>query len=473
MSTINSTTPFFERRQITEDLLSGHPRTRLLYVTPELCQTQTFRRTLQTVHAHGQLIRIAIDEAHCISEWGHDFRPAYKELSWFKTVLNDPSVPITAVTATATPRVRTDIINMLGIGSPELKIFNTPSARPNIHYEVKYLEDFASNPMEPEPFQIHDLLSWLSAIEARRKARLGPNVTNPGPISGIVYVSLRKASTEVADALVHGSQGRISAVAYHAGLPPEKRTSIQSMWSSPHPFPAPDPHKPDKPPPSFSIIVATTAFGMGIDNPCVRFVVHWTPPKSFESFVQESGRAGRDGRAAASVVYYNTQERERVEDRLKMTAQNAANRGIRRAASQANYQAQLDSFKKVVRYCETTDRCRHDMIKELFGDFELERMRAHGPPGLQSTITDETNDDDDDDDDKPSSASPCDYACDVCKEGSESVAGRKSKMVAESRPEDFMDMDMGMASIMQAMYPRAFPSHDYRRPANPFCEECS
>ena len=156
-----------------------------------------------------------------------------------------------------------------------------------------------------------------------------------------------------------------------------------------------------------------------------------------------------------------------------MTAQNAANRGIRRAASQANYQAQLDSFKKVVRYCETTDRCRHDMIKELFGDFELERMRAHGPPGLQSTITDETNDDDDDDDDKPSSASPCDYACDVCKEGSESVAGRKSKMVAESRPEDFMDMDMGMASIMQAMYPRAFPSRGYGHPANPFCHECS
>lgn len=456
VATINSTTPVFERRQITQDLLSGHPRTRLLYVTPELCQTQTFRRTLQTVHTQGQLIRVAIDEAHCISEWGHDFRPAYKELSWFKTVLSSPSVPITAVTATATPRVRADIISMLEIDSPNLKVFNTPSARPNIHYEVRYLQDYASDPMEPEGFQIGDLLYWLDSIDKRRKARLGQNSPDIPPMSGIIYVSFRKAATALANALVYASEGRVSAVAYHAGLSPDERSSIQAMWTSPRPFPVSEEGQdPDKPPPSFSIIVATTAFGMGIDNPCVRFVVHWTPPKSFESFVQESGRAGRDGRAAASIIYYNTQERERMEDRIKRTAQDVQNRGVKRAASQQNLQAQKGSFRKVVRYCETTHTCRHDMIKELFGDFELEQMSSQAsPPSTQKV--------------KLEYASPCDFACDVCKEGSGAVAFRKSRMVPEGAPEDFMDY--GMASIMHAMFPRAFPGRFRGGPS--LCHEC-
>ena len=128
VATINSTTPISERRVILDDLLSGHPRTRLLYVTPELCQTETFRRNLQTIHSQGELIRIAIDEAHCISEWGHDFRPAYKELGWFRRALSNPPVPISALTATATPRVRADIIKLLGLDPLRLRIFNTPSA---------------------------------------------------------------------------------------------------------------------------------------------------------------------------------------------------------------------------------------------------------------------------------------------------------------------------------------------------------
>lgn len=478
MSTINSTTPYDERKQITQDLLSGHPRTRLLYVTPELCLTQTFRRTLQTVHAQGQLTRVAIDEAHCISEWGHDFRPAYKELSWFKHGLSEPSVPITAVTATATPRVRADIIDLLGLDRAGLKIFNTPSARPNIHYEVKYLQDFASDPMEPEEFQIRDLISWLDSVEARRKARLGPQTANLPPISGIVYVCFRKICTALAQALVHASEGRVNAVAYHAGLSTEERSSIQAQWTSPSSFPVQQPstrkrkrqqHENEydddnddyedpeegeeeeetegpKVTPTFSIIVATTAFGMGIDNPCVRFVVHWTPPKSFESFVQESGRAGRDGRAAASIVYYNLQERERMSERINRAAGSTHDRGgpARHAAKQ-NVQAQHESFQKVIRYCETTTTCRHEMIKELFGDFEFDRLRSNnthgggnGDPGTA----------------KASNSSQCDYACDICKEGSAAVAARKSKMVAESHPEDGMEYDYQMVNILRTMFPQ-------------------
>lgn len=437
-------------------------------MTPELCLTQTFRRTLQTVHAQGQLIRVAIDEAHCISEWGHDFRPAYKELSWFKHGLSEPSVPITAVTATATPRVRTDIIDLLGLDRAGLKIFNTPSARPNIHYEVKYLQDFASDPMEPEEFQIHDLILWLDSIDARRKARLGPQAANLPPISGIVYVCFRKICTALAQALVHATEGRVNAVAYHAGLSTEERSSIQAQWTSPNSFPIQpstrkrkrrqqqdenddddeyeDPEDPEEEPeepkvtPTFSIIVATTAFGMGIDNPCVRFVVHWTPPKSFESFVQESGRAGRDGRAAASIVYYNLQERERMSDRINRTAVSAHDRGgpARHAAKQ-NLQAQHESFQKVIRYCETTNTCRHEMIKELFGDFEFDRLRSDlDNTDPRGTMT--------------SNSSQCDYACDICKEGSAAVAARKSKMVAECHSQEAMDYDM--AGILRTMLPQ-------------------
>lgn len=436
-------------------------------MTPELCLTQTFRRTLQTVHAQGQLVRVAIDEAHCISEWGHDFRPAYKELSWFKHGLPEPSVPITAVTATATPRVRADIIDLLGLDRAGLKIFNTPSARPNIHYEVKYLRDFASDPMEPEEFQIRDLISWLDSIEIRRKARLGPQTSNLPPISGIVYVCFRKICTALAQALVHASEGRVNAVAYHAGLSTEERSSIQAQWTSSSPSPIqPSTRKrkrgqgrdenddqyedseeeleEPKVAPTFSIIVATTAFGMGIDNPCVRFVVHWTPPKSFESFVQESGRAGRDGRAAASIVYYNLQERERMSDRINRTAASAHDRGgAARHAAKQNVQAQHESFQKVIRYCETTNTCRHEMIKELFGDFEFDRLRSdldnnrdkNGDPGTMASNT-----------------SQCDYACDICKEGSAAVAARKSRMMVECHSQEAVEYDM--TSIFRVAFPQ-------------------
>lgn len=427
VSTINSNTPLAERRLILDDMLSGHPRTRLLYVTPELCQTDSFRRNLQVVHRQGQLTRIAIDEAHCVSEWGHDFRPAYQELGWFKKSLVDPSIPITALTATATPRVRSDIIRMLGLDYTRLKLFNTPSARPNIHYEVRYFVGDAMDAISPAELQVEDLLAWLTAIRKRRESRLGAEAAAQlPPISGIVYVGLRAMSEELAHQL--SSDKTISAVAYHAGIALEERTRIQAMWTSPQP------HKPrndGKVPPAFSIIVATNAFGMGIDNPNVRFVVHWTPARSFEGFVQESGRAGRDGRAAASLVYYNIEERDRIRDRLNRDAENVRNRGGPKpyvASLLKNQEARLDSFKKVVRYCETTSRCRHDMIKELFGDFELEELGSQQPPSSQAGRADAFQ--------SPSS-SPCDFACDYCKEGRQALAKRKANMVAQF-VDDFM-----------------------------------
>ncbi|KAJ5759730.1 hypothetical protein N7520_006886 [Penicillium odoratum] len=412
VSSINSNTPISERRVILDDMLSGHPRIRLLYVTPELCQNKGFRSNLQVVHRQGQLARIAIDEAHCISEWGHDFRPAYQDLGWFKKNLVDPDVPITALTATATPRVRTDIINMLDLNPTNLKLFNTPSARPNIHYEVRYLED----PGDDEEYQVENLLKYLGAIKKRRESRFGAQAAHLPPMSGIVYVGLRAISEHLASRLSQDKS--ISAVAYHAGLAPQDRTRIQALWTAPY-----QPKSNGKPAPTFSIIVATNAFGMGIDNSGVRFVVHWTPPRSFEGFVQESGRAGRDGRAAASLVYYNLQERDRIFDRMNRDTENMRNRGGPKhivASLMKNQEARLDSFKKVVRYCESVTRCRHDLIKDLFGDFELEEMGSQQPPSSQvprGGLGDST---------------PCDYACDFCKEGRVALGKRKRKMLSSS-----------------------------------------
>ncbi|OJJ41133.1 hypothetical protein ASPWEDRAFT_64430 [Aspergillus wentii DTO 134E9] len=443
VATINSTTSVSERKVIREDLLSGHPRTRLLYVTPELCLTETFRRSLQIIHSQGELTRVAIDEAHCISQWGHDFRTAYKELAWFKRTLKNPTVPISAFTATATPRVREDIIAILGLDVSQLKIFNTPSARPNIHYEIRYLEDYAEDPLCPEDFQVDDLVSWLDSIKTRREARFGSAAANLSPISGIVYVNYRATSVDLANKLSERSDS-VNAVAYHAGLSSEDRTRIQTMWMSPQTHS----ENPDKPNPAFSIIVATNAFGMGIDNPDVRFVVHWTPSRSFEGFVQESGRAGRDGRAAASLVYYNTQERDRVLDHLEKDVTKARNRaGVSKGqpgnadhrANLQSHKARLESFRNVVRYCESTTRCRHEIIKEFFGDFELEQMGSQVPRN---------------EGDAPESSSPCDFACDFCKEGRSALAIRKAKMVPPSNPDGFIEMSF--LPYMQFLFPNGF-----------------
>ncbi|KAL4785727.1 P-loop containing nucleoside triphosphate hydrolase protein [Aspergillus varians] len=469
VATINSTTTLAERRVILEDLLSGHPRTRLLYVTPELCQTETFRRNLQTIHRQRELVRIAIDEAHCISEWGHDFRPAYKNLSWFRSFLTDPPVPISALTATATPQVRTDIINILGLDSSRMRIFSTPSARPNIHYEIRFMQGFAPDPTEPEPFQINDLISWLHSIQGRRKARVGTDaVSKLPPISGIVYVSTRMTAERLAQAICQ-CDGSIRAVAYHAGLASEDRTRVQTDWIAPQKQQQAnsDPNNPDEKPLAFYIIVATTAFGMGIDNPEVRFVVHWSPPRTFEGFVQESGRAGRDGRAATSIVYYNPQERERILDRLRRDIENVNNRsGGRNAGLNSgdkvsllrNLYARKQSFEKVVHYCEATTRCRHELIREFFGDFELEKMSSSQVPAYSGTVS--GGDDNSIAGGTTTSVSPCDYACDFCKEGPENLAERKAKMAPEEALSNVVERGW-----LETMFPleRMFPELVRRR----------
>ena len=418
--------------RITNDLKCGHPSTRLLYITPEFCTTAHFKKVLTTIHQQGQLTRVAVDEAHCISEWGHDFRPAYKELSWLKRTLTLPDVPIIALTATATPRVREDIIKSLVLrplisytqtlpesrngvqtftrGPRFTKFFTTATARPNIHYEVRYFSE--SSPVHPSGDDLFpSLLSFLSGIFTRRSIMLQHlfqsgtplSVADLAPIAGIIYVPRRTTTETVASKL---EASGVTAAAYHAGLDPDLRVQLQEHFLHP---PTPTLETAKTMPGSFNIIVATTAFGMGIDAPSVRFVIHHGVPRGLESFVQESGRAGRDGKAAASLVLYTREEKDRVrylvaQDMAKeKSSQKAFNHPSSSSSSgcsntrRAQAGSKMASLYKAIEYCETTDSCRHRFISAYFGD-------------LEDPI--------------------CDYACDFCKEGGSALKKRKDKGLA-------------------------------------------
>ncbi|KIW71719.1 hypothetical protein PV04_03854 [Phialophora macrospora] len=389
---INGRTGLTDRRRIESDLLCGHPETKLLYVTPELCALDRFRNIIMQIHRQGQLVRVAIDEAHCISEWGHDFRPAYKDLIWLKTSLNCPPVPMMAVTATATKQVRDDIFKFLGLDNEKTKCFSTSTSRPNIHYEVQYLSD--SNPKSGDDDMFSYLSSKLDFMHRRRVALLrhlkqrDPSATVP-PITGIVYVTMRATADNVASKLASAS---IRASAYHAGLDPDKREKIQRLFerhakADPRLLQVEDNESIAA---SFNIICATTAFGMGIDVSSIRFVIHYGLPKGMEAFAQESGRAGRDNKAASSIILYTREEATRCEYRVRCEA--AKDKG------KAKMESRFESLKRIVEFCENTSTCRHELVSRYFGDKK--------------------------------EAAECYYACDVCKEGSVKLRQRKEKGLA-------------------------------------------
>ncbi|KAK4133179.1 ATP-dependent DNA helicase [Trichocladium antarcticum] len=347
--TLNSNTPMPERDYIYQDLATGHPRTRLLYVTPELCSVDRFRDRLKLVHTQKELARIAVDEAHCISEWGHDFRRDFRRLSWFRATF--PDVPIMCLTATANAQVRADITATLGLDQTpaRLRTFTTTAHRPNLHLEVRFTSDEAND-------RYDDFVTWLKGVHARRaapdrRAELEAARERVAGVAGIIYTISRDECEMLAAALRHDA---IGARPFHARLTREAKEETLARWVASEP--------------GYDIIVATTAFGMGIDKENVRFVVHWRLPKSFEGYYQEAGRAGRDGNASYCFLYYAREDRDRV---CNMVLRGGPPQGRDGTGLDENKQARVESLNRLVAYCEDTSTCRHAAVCRYFGEAQV------------------------------------------------------------------------------------------------------
>lgn len=237
---------------------------KFLYISPERISTQIFQGKIGRLN----LSLVAVDEAHCISQWGYDFRPSYLKIASLRNLIA-PEVPFLALTATATPQVIEDIMNKLTFR--QRNVLRTSFLRKNISYLVRQAEE--------------------------KGTYLGKTLNKVNG-SGIVYVRSRKRCKEVAEMLVENG---INADFYHAGLPDELRDKKQAAWSAGE----------------TRVIVATNAFGMGIDKADVRFVIHWDIPDSIENYFQESGRAGRDNKPAYAVLLYSPSDKTRLNDSLR------------------------------------------------------------------------------------------------------------------------------------------------------------
>jgi RecQ family ATP-dependent DNA helicase len=258
--TINGELPRDVKTHLMNGIREANPRkfVRLLYVTPEmLTKSSAMLHLLEDLHARKELARLVIDEAHCVSQWGHDFRPDYTELGVFRRKF--PGLPLMALTATATELVKMDVKTQLHMNNCEM--FKQSFNRPNIYYEVK-----AKNR--------NIVKDIIDLIQTRFRNQ-----------TGIIYCLSRKDCEKVALQL---NQLRIRSHHYHAGMPPEDKKAVQEKWQKGE----------------YLVIVATIAFGMGIDKADVRFVIHYSAPKSLEGYYQESGRAGRDGEMSYCYLYF-------------------------------------------------------------------------------------------------------------------------------------------------------------------------
>ncbi|GJQ79773.1 RecQ5 [Trypoxylus dichotomus] len=329
-ASLNSRTLKAERETLLLDLKTTTPNTRLLYITPEQAVTNTFKDLFHNLIKFNKVAYIVVDEAHCVSEWGHDFRPDYLRLGDLRKH-ND--VPCVALTATAGAEVTKDIISTLKLGKDH-KTFKTSSFRSNLYYDV-----FFQNTLENLYEHLKDFIYKKLNIEGES------DVPKENKSCGIIYCRTREQTEVLSHRL--NSLG-VKAMCYHAGLRNSARLECQESWQNG----------------DYPVICATVSFGMGVDKATVRFVIHWGVPKDPASFYQESGRAGRDGKLSHCRIYYNRSDSKAVEFLLNQELARAKDRDSRRAKAKSSIKA----FGKMVEYCESANDCRHMLFANHFGD---------------------------------------------------------------------------------------------------------
>jgi len=300
---LNSSLNKGQIKQVKEDISSG--KTKLLYIAPE---TLTKDENIE-FFKNANISFVAVDEAHCISEWGHDFRPEYRRIRTMIEAIG-VKIPVIALTATATPKVRLDIVKILNM--KEEKIFISSFNRENLYYEIR--------PKGKKEQTLKSILQIINTMQGQ---------------SGIIYVQSRKAAEDIAQVLtVNG----IKAAPYHAGLDAKSRTKAQDDFLMEE----------------IDVICATIAFGMGIDKPDVRFVIHYDIPKSIENYYQETGRAGRDGLEGNCIAFYSYADILRLEKFLRD-----------KPVAEREMGALL--MHEVTAYAETSS-CRRKFLLHYFGE---------------------------------------------------------------------------------------------------------
>ncbi|XP_043071250.1 ATP-dependent DNA helicase Q5 isoform X2 [Drosophila grimshawi] len=328
---LNSKMSSKERERVITDLRAIKTNIRFLYITPEQAATKFFQDLLHSLHKHKKLAYFAVDEAHCVSQWGHDFRPDYLKLGELRAKY--PDVVWLALTATASREVREDIYKQLKLRQPVAQ-FSTPSFRSNLYYDIVYKNSIEDDFQHLAAFAQH-CLGDEEQFKALPKPKRG---------CGIIYCRTRDQVERVA---VGVSKQGIAAIAYHAGLKTADRVEVQEAWM-----------RGDK-----AIICATNSFGMGVDKPSVRFVIHWDVPQNVAAYYQESGRAGRDNLPSYCRLYYGREDVRSIRFLLQHDAQRARGRGDREMLTERA----LRQFERIVDFCEQT-RCRHKLFADYFGD---------------------------------------------------------------------------------------------------------
>ena len=313
---INSETTREEKNAIHEALRENHVEEflQLLYVTPEmLSKNQSMINTFERLYKRQKLARLVIDEAHCVSQWGHDFRPDYKLLGDVRRKF--PNIPVMALTATATENVKVDVIHNLGIEKCE--VFTRSFNRPNLYYEVR-----------AKGKGKEDIQNIASLIKDKHSKQ-----------TGIVYCLSRKNCEDMALAL--RDKHKVKAQHYHAGMESKDKSLVQKNWQSG----------------KYHVIVATIAFGMGIDKADVRFVIHHSIPKSLEGYYQETGRAGRDGKDSGCYLFYGYQDAGKLRRMIDDGD-----------GSYEQKNRQHEMLRKMVQYCENKSDCRRVQVLSYFNE---------------------------------------------------------------------------------------------------------